>query len=78
MLHDTIRDLQHEIDRLVVFQENYEESQKELKLKEKEIQNLEKVNLELFPLKQEKVELLDEIERIKYQVQEDNLRIKAL
>ena len=68
MLHDTIRDLQHEIDRLVVFQENYEESQKELKLKEKEIQNLEKVNLELFPLKQEKVELLDEIERIKYQV----------
>ena len=62
----------------MVFQENYEESQKELKLKEKEIQNLEKVNLELFPLKQEKVELLDEIERIKYQVQEDNLRIKAL
>ena len=47
-------------------------------MKEKEIQNLEKVNLELIPLKQEKVELLDEIERMKYQHDEDNLRMKAL
>ena len=77
-LHETIRDLQLEIDRLVVFQENYEESQKLIKLKEKEIQTLEKVNSELIPLKQEKMELLEEMERVKYQIEEDKLRIQAL
>ena len=73
MLHLHIDELRLENEHLATFQQSYQEQEKQIKNMQKEIDNLQKQNNELLPYKQESYDLQNEIERLKFDMDEKNL-----